>query len=872
MTELIWDGKYKDAAGGGKQKVAPVRIALPFQTIETVNESAQDRLRTLDMFASGKPTEWRNRLIWGDKKYVLPSLLPEFAGKVNLIYIDPPFDTGADFSFNATLHDHPDTDEDEAASFVKEPSIIEQKAYRDTWGRGLDSYLQWFFETILLLRELLAENGSIYVHCDWHVGHYMKALLDEVFGYDNFRNQIVWQRFNFHADARRFGIVSDEILFYGSSSEIAWNPQSVPIKDTYIQSHFRNVDADGRRYKMADILAKGQGPPRKFGNRVLEPPPGTHWRFGQEKIDELMKQERIAFTKEGNPAVKMYLDEKEGSVVHNIWTDIPPVNPMALERADYPTQKPESLLERIIKSSSNEGNLILDCFCGSGTTAAVAEKLNRRWIACDLGRFAIHTTRKRLLQIPNVKPFVVQNLGKYERQAWAAAEFHSHPLDESSRRPSPSPAGRRGDDHPSLEGRGAGGEGEELKRKWQPPYVSKEMRERARKLRKKATPAEEILWDVLRDRQLNGLKFRRQHVIDRYIVDFYCAEHKLAVELDGPVHDAKEQQEKDKLREQAIQREKIQVIRFKNDQVFDDLESVLSSIVGQITPLQEGEDPDLATPLPTGERKGVREMAQKEKAYRNFILELYHAEPVTGYVWLHGAREKRMVHVGAVDSPVALGDVKTIIQEFWKSVGKHPPLHEGEGPGLPAGQAGVRLLTNGIDILGWEFAFDINETARQQAAASKVDVKFKKIPREVLDKKAIEQGDVHFFELAGLDVRARLNNAVGQAKSKGRKVELTLKEFIIPPDDVPEDVRASIVHWSQWVDYWAVDWNYRDDTFHNEWQSYRTKKETTLQLTTAHEYEEKGTYTIVVKVIDILGNDTTKALTVDLPAGQAGVG
>lgn len=197
-----------------------------------------------------------------------------------------------------------------------------------------------------------------------------------------------------------------------------------------------------------------------------------------------------------------------------------------------------------------------------------------------------------------------------------------------------------------------------------------------------------------------------------------------------------------------------------------------------------------------------------------------------------------MVHVGAVDSPVALGDIKAVIQEFWKSVGKSSDIK-----------------TNGVDILGWEFAFDINETARQQAAASKVDVKFKKIPREVLDKKAVEQGDVHFFELAGLNVKA---------KAKRRKVDLTLKEFVIPPDDVPQDVRASIVHWSQWVDYWAVDWNYRDDTFHNEWQSYRTKDNTSLQLTVEHTYDEKGSYTIVVKVIDILGNDTTKALTVEI--------
>src|SRR6266446_6334308 len=172
MTELIWDGKYKD-----DKKQGPVRIALPFQAIETVNESAQDRRRNLELFASGRDTDWRNRLIGGDKKYVLPSLLPEFAGRVNLIYIDPPFDTGADFSFTATVADYPDADED-GASFRKEPSILEQKAYRDTWGvskadreRGVthwDRYLKWFYETVVILRDLLAEDGSLYVHLDWH--------------------------------------------------------------------------------------------------------------------------------------------------------------------------------------------------------------------------------------------------------------------------------------------------------------------------------------------------------------------------------------------------------------------------------------------------------------------------------------------------------------------------------------------------------------------------------------------------------------------------------------------------------------------------------------------------------------------------------
>jgi adenine-specific DNA-methyltransferase len=158
VAELIWDGKY-DAAG---KRTAPVRVALPFQTVETVNESARQRQLTLDLFSQGRDTDWRNRLIWGDKKYVLPSLLPEFAGKVDLIYIDPPFDTGADFSFMTKI---PDSDE----SFTKAPSMLELKAYRDTWGKGLDGYLRWFNDTVVLLHDLLSDTGSIFVHCDWRL-------------------------------------------------------------------------------------------------------------------------------------------------------------------------------------------------------------------------------------------------------------------------------------------------------------------------------------------------------------------------------------------------------------------------------------------------------------------------------------------------------------------------------------------------------------------------------------------------------------------------------------------------------------------------------------------------------------------------------
>lgn len=635
MTELIWEGKYKDG-----KKVTPVRIALPFQTIETVNESAQQRQKTLDFFAA-EPTadfnnkEWRNRLIWGDKKYVLPSLLPEFAGKVNLIYIDPPFNVGSDFSFTATIADHPDTDEDETTSFVKQPSIIEQKAYRDTWGKGLDSYMQWFYETALLLRELLAEDGSIYIHLDWHVSHYCKAVLDEVFGYENFLNEIIWKRRTntIKAITKSFSVNNDYILLYTKGPNYKFNIQYGDYPPEYFE-RFKNEDERG-----------------KYRWQVMA-------TYSEERLNKLKSEDRIRFSKGSKyPEFKQYIHELKGRPVENIWDDINMLNAMSNERIGYDTQKPEALLERIIKAGTNEGDLVLDCFCGSGTTAATSEKLNRRWITCDLGRFSIHTARKRFLGIDNIKPFIVQNLGKYERQQWVNAEFEN--------------------------------------------------------------PEDRI---------------------------------------------------------------------------------------------------------------------KQEKAYKNFIIELYHAKPIEGYTWLHGAKAGKMIHVGNVDTPVTVDDIKATIKEFWKLVGKEKAAEK-----------------NHIDFLGWDFAFDVNETAKQFAAENNVQIHPVKIPREVLEKKAVDQGDIKFYELASLGVKTKTNKLA---------VSVTLDNFIIPPDDVPEEVQGKITHWSQWIDYWAVDWNYRDDTFHNEWQSYRTKQNPKIELTAGYAYEKKGKYTVLVKVIDILGNDTTKAIEI----------
>jgi hypothetical protein len=221
------------------------------------------------------------------------------------------------------------------------------------------------------------------------------------------------------------------------------------------------------------------------------------------------------------------------------------------------------------------------------------------------------------------------------------------------------------------------------------------------------------------------------------------------------------------------------------------------------------------------------------------MLKLYNASPLPGRTWLRGVKGGRLVHVGGVDGPVSEGDIRFIAAEFKKVMGSGKNAR----------------TTNGIDVLGWDFAFELNEVARQQAERANLNLRFLRIPREVMDKRAVDQGDVHFFELGALFVDAR---------TKGFSAVLKLTDFIIPPDDVPEDVRAVVRHWSQWIDYWAVAWEYDGQTFHNQWQSFRTRQQQKLALSVAHAYSKAGTYRVMVKVIDILGNDTTKTLTIEV--------
>lgn len=385
-VELIWDGKTSDKSN----------VVLPFQTIECIDEprrTGTTSIRQSDLFNYDKRGRqikgWSNKLIWGDNKLILSSLKNgplrqeiEKQGGIKLIYIDPPFDVGADFSMNIEVGDE---------SITKKSNVLEEIAYRDTWGNGSDSFIAMIYERLSLMRDLLADDGTIYVHCDWRVSAYIRLILDELFGKDNFRNEIIWYYSTLGRPDDRFALKHDSLFVYGKSKNTFFNKEGakVPYSDEYIKSHFRDVDDEGRRCRKRFDAGK--------------------WRI-------------------------YYPDA--GMIPNDVW-EIPYENSMSKNRVNYPTQKPEQLLERIIKSTTVEGDLVADFFCGSGTTMAVAEKLGRKWIGADLGKFAIHTTRKRMIKIQrelkesgkDYRAFEILNLGKYERQYYMNIE--SALLDEN---------------------------------------------------------------------------------------------------------------------------------------------------------------------------------------------------------------------------------------------------------------------------------------------------------------------------------------------------------------------------------------------------------------------------------------------------------
>jgi adenine-specific DNA-methyltransferase len=415
-VELVWNGKTNDVCN----------IVLPFQVIEQVDEpraekpEAARQLTLLDLDARGRQLKgWTNKLIWGDNKLILSSLKNgplreeiEKQGGLKLIYIDPPFDVGADFSMDIEIG---------GDTFTKKPNILEEIAYRDTWGKGADSFIAMIYERLVLMRDLLAEDGSIYVHCDWKINPIIRLALDEVFGRERFRSEIIWKRTSGHSDAGRYGSSHDVIQYFTKTDSWIWNQPYQAYDKEYVESYYRYSDPDGRKWMSGDAGAAGlQGGGYDYtwnGVRRV-------WRLPEKTMARLDSEKRIYYTKNGIPRIKRYLDESDGMPAQDIWSDIESLRSWHNEKAGYATQKPEPLLERIIKASSNEGDLVADFFCGSGTTAAVAEKLGRKWIVSDLGKFAIHTTRKRLIGVQralkadgkNYRAFEILNLGKYERQ------------------------------------------------------------------------------------------------------------------------------------------------------------------------------------------------------------------------------------------------------------------------------------------------------------------------------------------------------------------------------------------------------------------------------------------------------------------------
>ena len=582
-TELVWPGKY-DAEGNLVQ--AP-RVSLPFQVIERVNETRATReakkaegltlFEVWDGANEGVTFEdgWRNKLIWGENSAVMGSLLEQFGGKIDLIYIDPPFAVGSDFSITVELGDF---------ELEKQSSAIEEVAYRDTWGKGEHSYVQMILERVRLLSDLLTPDGSLFFHCDWRTAGLNRLILDEIFGADKFINEIVWLYGLGGSSNRYFTRKHDTIFWYAKSDKYFFDPPMVP--------------ATSQRLK------------------------------GQDKKSP------------------------------DYW-DIPNINNMAAERLAYPTQKPEALLSRIIEATTKPGDLVADFFCGSGTTLAVAEKLGRRWIGADMGRYAIHTTRKRLLEIDKCKPFEVLNLGKYERQHWSSANF--------------------GED------------------------------------------------------------------------------------LDGD---------------------------------------------GRVNLLE----------------------------YLAFVLKLYGAEALSGSVNLHGRKGNAYVHVGSVSSPVTINEIELAVNECKELGGSE------------------------VHILGWEWEMGLHDPITGRAKQMGVKLVLSQIPREIMEAEAARKGQVKFFELAYLEAE------IATPKKKGEYV-CALSDFSTPNLDlVPVEVREKVKKWSDYVDYWAVDWNYQNDTFNHGFVTYRTKQDRSLALKSdPHDFDGPGKYQVMIKVIDIFGNDTSKIIEVTVP-------
>lgn len=739
-VELVWNGKTNEVCN----------IVLPFQVIEQVDEpraeKPEDTTQQCTLFDErGRQLKgWTNKLIWGDNKLILSSLKNgplreeiEKQGGLKLIYIDPPFDVGADFSMDIEIGDD---------TFTKKPSIMEEIAYRDTWGKGADSFIAMIYERLALMRDLLAKDGSIYVHCDYRMNAHIRFILDEIFGDIFYRNEIIWKRKGGSANpSNRLGVVIDSIFWYSKSEKIIFKQQYTLDSDgveKYIEERFNNIDEKGRQYMKSPIVSPNPRPNLTYEYKGYKPPKNG-WSISIEVMKQWDAEGKLYFPPNGQGERiyrKIYLDEYQGQPIQNLWTDIFVINPVANERLDYPTQKPEALLERIIKASSNEGDLIADFFCGSGTTVAVAEKLGRKWITSDLGKFAIHTTRKRLIGVQrqlkadgkDYRAFEILNLGKYERQ----------------------------------------------------------------------------------------------HFI--------------------------------------------------------------------------GVNPNLR------EVEQQQQLAEKESAFLTLILRAYRAEKTDGFNTFHGKKAGRLVAVGPVNMPVTRLFVEEVILECRQ---KH--------------------ITR-VDILGFEFEMGLFPNVLDEARAKGIDITPKYIPADVFDKRAVEKNQVVFHDVSFIEVtplvkegskgkpatvavkltdfsvfysQDSIANAEATVKDKGSKIVVEKGQIVKVSKDKDGIINREILtrKWTDWIDYWAVDFNFEskreivrvkmvqpiqdtlagmeapqmqleqyeevwtgDYIFENEWQTFRTKKDRKLELTSVFHEISPGRRKLAVKVVDIFGNDTMTIVEVNV--------
>jgi len=634
-VELIWHQKYDELEKG--EKIPIERPNLPFQVVETINEPrAKDLQKGLyEAVPENYPKDWKNLLIWGDNKLVMSSLIKQgWAGKINLIYIDPPFFTGADFTIRTKLGNE---------RIEKEPSIIEERAYKDTWSGGIASYLRYMYERLVLMRELLAENASIYVHLDWHVGHYVKVMMDEIFGAENFRNEVIWCYDKWIAPSKDFQKNHDIILRYTKTKN-------------YIFNIIREIDE-----KRAITLDRGYTTNLlDNGERQLIVYRGSE---NKENIKRLIKSDKF---------IRVLYREPEGNPLKDYW-NINIIHPKAIERLGFDTQKPEALLKRIMLASSNPGDIVADFFCGSGTTLAVAEKLGRRWLGCDLSKFAIQVTRKRLLDIHNSKDL----------------------LDE------------KGKD----------------------------------KYEKLTRPFE--LWNI-----------------GNYETVYW---------------------------------------------------------------------------------------QEKQDEYLAFMLKLYQSQPLTGFRYLHGRKADRAVHIGPLNAPVTMEEIEKVVIECRAN------------------------NFNKADVLGWEWSYEVNELAKELAKKNGVDLRLVQIPSVNEIKSALVGFDLQLFKIPDEVVEKALLPHVKFAEVayleiepevKGNEAALKVTDFQVSPTAELAEIASKVKDSRELIDYWAIDWDYKGDTFHNQWQSFRVKKNPKVDYNAKHKYEDAGEYQIMVKVVDVFGNDTNKILKV----------